>query len=78
MHQTRDELRSEVAELLAVEPAEIGFDDNLIDAGLDSIRVMMLIERWRARGTDVGFAELAEVPSLAGWHDVLAAKAGSR
>ncbi|MFC6937475.1 phosphopantetheine-binding protein [Actinomadura yumaensis] len=38
MHQTRDELRSEVAELLAVEPAEIGFDDNLIDAGLDSIR----------------------------------------
>ncbi|WP_067488035.1 phosphopantetheine-binding protein [Actinomadura hibisca] len=71
MQQTLDGLRADVAELLAVEPAELEFDDNLMDAGLDSIRVMMLIERWRAQGTEIGFAELADAPTLAGWHALL-------
>ncbi|MDL4770556.1 MULTISPECIES: phosphopantetheine-binding protein [Thermomonosporaceae] len=71
MHQTRDELRSDVAGLLDLDPAELGFEDDLIDAGLDSIRVMMLIERWRDRGAEIGFAELAETPTLAGWHALL-------
>lgn len=68
---TRDGLRADVAELLDLEPGELEFDDNLIDAGLDSIRVMMLIERWRARGAEIGFAELAEAPTLDGWHALL-------
>ncbi|MFC0041686.1 phosphopantetheine-binding protein [Actinomadura rayongensis] len=71
MDVTLDGLRAEVAAVLGVDAAELEPEGDLMDAGLDSIRVMMLIERWRADGAAVGFAELAEVPTLAGWHAVL-------
>jgi bifunctional isochorismate lyase/aryl carrier protein len=71
MNATLDGLRADVAEILGIDPGELEPGDNLIDAGLDSIRVMMLIERWRAAGAEIGFAELAEVPTLAGWHALL-------
>ncbi|WP_019630446.1 phosphopantetheine-binding protein [Actinomadura atramentaria] len=73
MDITLDGLRAEVAATLGVPPDELAPDGNLMDAGLDSIRVMMLIERWREEGARVGFAELAEIPTLEGWHAVLTA-----
>ncbi|WP_018683799.1 phosphopantetheine-binding protein [Actinokineospora enzanensis] len=64
---TADEVRARVAELLEIPPADIADDDNLLDHGLDSIRVMTLIEAWRERGVQVSFADLAENPTVGAW-----------
>ncbi|GLZ81733.1 isochorismatase [Actinorhabdospora filicis] len=63
-----DEVRAAVLALL---DEEAGDDENLIDAGLDSIRVMTLVEDWKKRGLNVGFADLAEEPTIAGFHRAL-------
>jgi len=45
---------------------EIGLDDDLTDHGLDSVRLMTLLERWRAGGRPVEFAQVAASPTLRG------------
>ncbi|MFJ8887799.1 phosphopantetheine-binding protein [Streptomyces sp. NPDC102402] len=68
-----ERVRADVAELLGCDPAEIEPDDNLTDLGLDSVRTMVLIERWRGAGADtLEYADLAEQPELAHWTALLA------
>ncbi|MGE4336564.1 MAG: phosphopantetheine-binding protein [Pigmentiphaga sp.] len=62
-----ERLRTDVAAILHEDPSEILDDDNLIDLGLDSIRAMALVTRWREAGADIEFAELAERAELAHW-----------
>jgi bifunctional isochorismate lyase/aryl carrier protein len=69
-----DALRSEVGLLLGVPADELFDDENLMYAGLDSIRLMSLLERWRRAGAVTTFVELAERPTLADWWRVLAEK----
>ncbi|GAA1246752.1 hypothetical protein GCM10009676_36210 [Prauserella halophila] len=65
---TAEQIRAEVADLLGRDAGDIAADENLLDAGLDSIRIMSLIERWRAAGADaVEFPDLAEQPELGHW-----------
>ncbi|WP_323385315.1 phosphopantetheine-binding protein [Streptomyces calidiresistens] len=48
-------------------------DEDLADHGLDSIRLMSLLERWRAEyGVDLAFPDLAEEPILRRWAELLA------
>ncbi|MFG3259815.1 amino acid adenylation domain-containing protein [Streptomyces sp. NPDC048172] len=61
-----------VAEVLGTRPAALAADDNLIRRGLDSIRTMALLGRWRAQGAEVDYAELAREPTLAAWSRLLA------
>lgn len=68
---TQERLRAEIAELLFLDPGELEVDENLIDAGLDSIRVMTLIERWKRDGVELSFADLAERPTIAAWAELL-------
>ncbi|QSQ26364.1 isochorismatase family protein [Pyxidicoccus parkwayensis] len=68
---SRWKLRTDVAELLQVSPADLLDDENLLERGLDSIRIMSLVERWRSAGTEVTFVELAERPSLTDWYALL-------
>ena len=67
-------VREEVAELLFADPAELTADENLVDFGLDSVRIMTLVERWRRLGVQITFADLAERPTLADWWAVLEPK----
>lgn len=46
-------------------------DDNLIDYGLDSVRVMTLAARWRQVHADIDFVSLAKDPSINGWWALL-------
>lgn len=65
---TADRVRADVAELLQVPAQSIEDDDNLFDLGLDSVRVMTLIQRWRDAGAaELEFPDLAEQPELAHW-----------
>lgn len=63
-----DRVRADVAGVLGRDPADIGTEDNLLDLGLDSIRVMSLIERWREAGASgLDFPAFAERPELGHW-----------
>lgn len=68
------ELLEQIAEVID-EPADsFGPDDDLMDVGLDSIRLMILIERWRSAGIQLGFVELADQPTVNGWWDLITAQ----
>lgn len=71
---TRDQIRGDVAEILGVPAAEIEDTANLIDEGLDSIRAMSLVERWRSHGADVDLVDLVSDPTLEAWAEVLGAE----
>lgn len=67
-----ERVRADVAELLGCDPATIGPDDDLLDLGLDSVRIMSLVERWRADGSpDLNFPDLADEPVLRRWAELL-------
>jgi bifunctional isochorismate lyase/aryl carrier protein len=70
---TFDDVRADVAEILRESVDDIGVEDNLVDWGLDSIRLMLLRQRWIDRGADVPFAQLAERPQLTHWWTLLQA-----
>ena len=64
---TIDQLRDEVSELLDVGQDRLGTDENLVNLGLDSVRVMALAERLRAHGAEVTFLDMIERPTLRDW-----------
>lgn len=63
----RDRVIADIAEVLFAEPTELTDDTELIDLGLDSLRLATLVQRWRDSGCAVRFAELAEQPTLGAW-----------
>ena len=74
MNQTLspERVRADVAELLDCDPAGIAPEENLVDLGLDSVRIMVLVDRWRAAGAAaLEFADLAEQPELGHWTELL-------
>ncbi|MFG3039214.1 phosphopantetheine-binding protein [Streptomyces sp. NPDC048330] len=72
-----ERLARDVADLLYVEVGEIDPDESLIDQGLDSIRLMALVETWRGDGAEAGFVELAERPTLRAWAALLGHPSGA-
>ncbi|MQS10258.1 isochorismatase family protein [Streptomyces sp. IF17] len=67
-----ERLRADVADLLGEDPADLPVDENLADHGLDSIRLMSLLERWRVEyGVDLAFPDLAEEPVIERWAALL-------
>ncbi|UXI66616.1 isochorismatase family protein [Tahibacter amnicola] len=64
-------LRDEIASLADIPVDQLEADDNPFYAGLDSIRLMALIERWNRAGCSLGFADLVERPSLRAWWEML-------
>lgn len=69
----RDEIRTTVAAEIGSAPDGFADDDNLIQMGLNSIRMMALAGRWRKRGIGITFAELAASPTVASWYELLGA-----
>ncbi|GAA2889825.1 hypothetical protein Acy02nite_32460 [Actinoplanes cyaneus] len=69
-----ERLRSDVAEVLAEEPGSFADDENLIDLGLDSIRLMSLATRWREAGYEAGYLDLAKEPTVTAWWSLLEGK----
>lgn len=64
---TREELRAAVAELLEIDPAAVGDEDDLIGLGMDSLRMMRLVNLWRREGIRVSSRALAGEPTVAAW-----------
>ncbi|MFB8278771.1 phosphopantetheine-binding protein [Nocardia colli] len=72
---TYDTVRADIADLLYLEPDELDDTDDLFAAGLDSVRLIGLIERWKSRGAAPAFVDLAENPTLAAWWALLRPRA---
>ena len=76
MALTMQQIREDVADVLGEDPADIPDDENLADYGLDSVRLMSLVERWRRdHGADITFVALAEHPAIEAWSPLLGAEA---
>jgi bifunctional isochorismate lyase/aryl carrier protein len=67
---TKDALRGQILPLLDESDVPLD-DDNLIDYGLDSVRMMALAARWRKVYSDIDFVMLAKNPTLAAWWALL-------
>ncbi len=68
---TFEAMRQQVAELLDLEAEELSDTDDLFDLGLDSIRLMSLVESWRQNGLEVNFIRLAEKGNLSAWWNLI-------
>lgn len=64
---TRELFLVDVAKVLRISTEEIAEVGDPFDAGLDSIRLLVLVEKWRKLGVDIAFVELAERRSLDEW-----------
>lgn len=68
---TAEQLRAALQELADEPLDDLADDDDLSDAGIDSIRLMGLITQWQQAGLAVTFEELAEEPTIAAWAELL-------
>lgn len=69
--QSKQQLRAVVLPLLDEESDDLNDDENLVDYGLDSVRMMALAARWRQVHSDIDFIALAKNPSIDGWWALL-------
>lgn len=68
---TLERMRADVARMLREDPENIGLDDNLMDWGLDSMRLLDLFMAWNADGLNVDVMEIAAETSLNGWWRII-------
>lgn len=60
-------MQQDVAEMLDLPVTEVDVEENLLFLGLDSIRAMSLLEKWKTQGANLTFAQLMENVTLQQW-----------
>lgn len=68
---SKAQLRAVVLPLLDEDSDDLDDGENLVDYGLDSVRMMALAARWRQVHSDIDFVALAKDPSIDGWWSLL-------
>lgn len=76
MTMTLERMRADIAAMIHLEPEEIGLDDNLMDLGLDSMRLLNLIMLWEQAGVNLDFGSFAERFTLSAWWEAVQASGG--
>ncbi|HEY1138122.1 MAG TPA: isochorismatase family protein [Xanthomonadaceae bacterium] len=69
-----DALREALARAVDLPVEEVSADDNPLYLGLDSIRLMALLERWTRDGATLGFVDLAERATIGEWWALIASQ----
>lgn len=68
---TLERMRADIARMVHESPENIELHDNLMDLGLDSMRVLNLLVSWNETGIGLDFSEIAEHSTLEGWWSVV-------
>ncbi|WP_018658411.1 phosphopantetheine-binding protein [Actinomadura flavalba] len=72
MKVTTDQALADIADALYVEPGDLEQDTDLRDQGMDSVRLMELVETWRAAGIpEIDYIMLAEDQRIEAWLTLL-------
>jgi len=71
---TEDAVLADLASTAGLDVAEIDRDEELDGLGVDSLRLMALVDRWRSAGADVSFPQIAAARTVADALDVLVAR----
>ncbi|MGO1849117.1 phosphopantetheine-binding protein [Microbacterium sp.] len=72
MRLSTEQVIADVADVLYLDPAAVDYEVSLRDQGMDSVRLMDLVERWRSAGVErIDFITLAENSRLGEWIEVL-------
>lgn len=66
-----DDLRRATAHALGLAQWDLPDDADLLEHGLDSLRMMRLAGALRTAGYDIPLPELAEEPTVAAWFDLI-------
>lgn len=66
-----EELRAIIADLLDEDPMDLDDSEDIVDRGMDSIRMMSLVEILREKGAEINFMQMAENPSISAWWGLL-------
>ncbi|MCG8468291.1 MAG: phosphopantetheine-binding protein [Gemmatimonadetes bacterium] len=70
-------MRADIAAILDQPTSLVEDGVNLLDLGLDSLRIMELADRWsQASGVFVDFAMLAEEPEVTAWWGLISDRTG--
>ena len=72
--RTRDALRDDIARIINERPDQIGPDDDLMDLGLDSLRLLDLVTGWNEAGLTLDISELAGQMTLDRMWQVVSAR----
>lgn len=71
-----DEVVEQISEVLNLPPGELSARDDLFIVGLDSLRLMLLTDRWASVGAVLDPVDLLEDPTPAGvWEAIKNAQA---
>ncbi|SNT49294.1 non-ribosomal peptide synthetase [Rhodococcoides kyotonense] len=68
---TRDDVRAMVSEEIGVDPGSFADDDNLVELGMHSLKLMKVAGRWRKLGHQVNYSELVLAPTVEAWAALL-------
>ncbi|MFC3394234.1 isochorismatase family protein [Brenneria rubrifaciens] len=74
---TRAALKAHLLTLIDEDADRFDDNENLIDYGLDSVRMMALLTEWRHQGIALSFVDLARNPTLNGWWAQIEKQQGS-
>lgn len=68
---TLEQMKQDIAACLMIESSQICTDDHWMYLGLDSIRMMMLVDQWQQAGAAIQFADLAELETVQDWYQAI-------
>ena len=69
-----EQLKAQIFACLDDDIQEFSADKDLIEYGLDAIQVMSLVAKWKVKGIEVSFQELAAAATLNGWWSLIQSK----
>lgn len=68
---SKENFISDISNALSIGEDDVNLTDNPFEAGIDSLRLMVLIEKWRVQGINIFFGELAEKQSIQAWWSLI-------
>ncbi|MBV4429415.1 non-ribosomal peptide synthetase [Clostridium tyrobutyricum] len=64
------ELKEQICKMMP-QQCEIADTDNLLEKGLNSLKIMRIVNQWRKQGIKVSFGELMEDPTAIAWWNMI-------